>query len=183
MDEYDPVTNSWASKAPMPTARQALAVAGASNGKIYAVGGVVGGGGSQPPLGTVEEYDPATNMWSVKAPMPTARYDLGLTCSSNGKLYAIGGNLQAGFSPGTTVEEYDPTTNSWSTKAPMPTARFGQASSRTENFTRSGGVAQSPTSRRWNSIRLSRARRCRASVPPCACSPSTCVAKVSAGRD
>ena len=49
----------WATRAAMPTIRDALGLAAASNGKLYAVGGFGGGNGGY--LTTVEEYDPATN--------------------------------------------------------------------------------------------------------------------------
>jgi hypothetical protein len=39
----------------------------AVNGKIYAIGGE--GGGRH----KVEEYDPATDTWATKTPMPTGR--------------------------------------------------------------------------------------------------------------
>ncbi len=58
--------------------------------------------------------------------MPTARgggYRFGLTASSNGKLYAIGGFSAQLQSPIAVVEEYDPSTDSWSTMDPMLTAR------------------------------------------------------------
>src|SRR2546426_9123415 len=71
-------------------------------------------------LGTVEAYDPTTNTWTTKAPMPTPRHGLG-TSVVNGVIYAMGGS--AGYLLGT-VEAYDPATNTWSTKASMPTARY-----------------------------------------------------------
>ena len=112
-----PGGGSWATKAPMPTARTGLGVAAVS-GILYAVGG-------SPmfccPTATLEAYDPATNTWTTKAPMPTARTILGVAVV-NGILYAIGG---ASGQPTATVEAYDPLTNTWATKAPMPTGRFG----------------------------------------------------------
>jgi N-acetylneuraminic acid mutarotase len=117
VEEYDPVTDHWTAKAPMPTARVLLGLAAATNDKLYAVGGL-GGANTVASLATVEEYDPATNSWTMKAPMPTPRQHLGLAAASNGRIYAVGGG-----SPGTVVEEYDPATNGWVTKAPMPTAR------------------------------------------------------------
>src|SRR5262245_40388187 len=55
--------NRWATRAPMPTARFLIGVAGALNGKLYA------GGGLRPfdtePVATVEEYDTATNGWAT----------------------------------------------------------------------------------------------------------------------
>lgn len=117
---YDPVTNMWTSKAAMPTARYGHAV-GVVNGILYAVGGCSGSGFcGVGPLTTVEAYDPATNTWTTKASMPTARDGLagGVV---NGILYAVGGYSE-GFDLAT-VEAYDPTTNTWTTKASMPTAR------------------------------------------------------------
>ena len=64
--------------------------------------------------------------WVSKAPMQQARSGLRVAVV-NGKIYAIGGANQEGFSA--TTEEYDPTTNTWTFKASMPTARsaFGIA--------------------------------------------------------
>lgn len=132
VEEYDPATNIWTSKAAMPTARSVLGVAAAANGKIYAIGGsvIVTQGTEFPtfgPASTVEEYDPATNTWATRTPMPTARSGLGVVAASNGRLYAVGGSDVASVLP--TVEEYDPATNRWAVKAAMPTARteFGLA--------------------------------------------------------
>ncbi|MBJ7607865.1 MAG: hypothetical protein JF887_00325, partial [Candidatus Dormibacteraeota bacterium] len=49
---YTPSTNSWATVAPMPTARGFLAAATGPDGRIYAIGGYKGGY-----LTTVEAYD------------------------------------------------------------------------------------------------------------------------------
>jgi hypothetical protein len=65
-------------------------------------------------MATVEEYDPATNTWTTKAPMPTARESLGLAAASNGKIYAVGGAVMSIHGvhfeghPLATVEEYTP---------------------------------------------------------------------------
>lgn len=72
-------------------------------------------------LGTVEEYDPATDTWTARADMPTARA-LVTVEAVGGRIYAIGG----GSSPAageSSVEEYDPTTDSWTARAPMPSPR------------------------------------------------------------
>jgi N-acetylneuraminic acid mutarotase len=114
----------WMTKASMPTARTYLGVA-AINGILYAVGGHITGGAGGAILATLEAYDPASNTWTTKAPMPTARYLLA-TAAVNGVLYAVGGtNSQSGNSDLATVEAYDPASDTWTTKAPMPTARFG----------------------------------------------------------
>lgn len=114
---YDPVTNTWTTKASMPTGRNDAAI-GVVNGIMYVVGGYNTAGGDQR---TVEAYDPTTNSWTTKASMPTARYGPGIDVI-NGILYAVGG-----FGGGhvSTVEAYDPVANSWTTRASMPTARYG----------------------------------------------------------
>jgi N-acetylneuraminic acid mutarotase len=113
-EEYDPATNSWATKTGMPTARTHLAVA-AVNNKIYAIGGYNG----STFVNTNQEYDPATNTWATKANMPTARYAPGWAAVNN-KIYVVGG--YGGSFIGTN-EEYDPAINIWTTKAIMPTVR------------------------------------------------------------
>ncbi len=118
--EYNFVTDSWTAKAPMPTGRDTEVVT--VNGKIYAIGGWAGwgpGGGEW--RSEVEEYDPGTDTWTAKAPMPTARAKHSLAVV-NGKIYAIGGWTSISYGPNI-VEEYDSATNSWTTKAPMPTGR------------------------------------------------------------
>jgi N-acetylneuraminic acid mutarotase len=127
VEEYDPATDTWATKTDMPTARSGLSTS-VVNGKIYAIGGclVKPGDGA---ISTVEEYDPVTDTWTTKADMPTARWGFS-TGVVDGKIYAIGGALAgvSGANSGlSTVEEYDPATDTWTTKAHMPTARFGLA--------------------------------------------------------
>src|SRR5258708_6096591 len=115
VEAYDPATDTWTSKAAMPTARWELGVA-VVNGIIYAVGGQ----DAEPNgLTTVEAYDPATDTWTTKAPMPTGRYRLGVA-AVNGVLYAVGG--LHGLTGVDIVEAYDPVTDTWTTKAPLPTA-------------------------------------------------------------
>ncbi len=144
VEEYDPATNSWASKAPMPTARVSLAVASAANGKIYAIGGFNFSGGALTTLGTVEEYDPATNSWATKAPMPSPRNSLAAATATNGKIYAIGGG---GHGIVGTVEEYDPASNIWASKSPLPTARafLGAAAAANGKLYAIGGLNSTET--------------------------------------
>jgi Kelch motif/Bacterial Ig-like domain (group 1) len=73
--------------------------------------------GSRPSFAVV----PGSGSWTTKAPMPTARYGLGVA-AVNGILYAVGGGTQNGAILAT-VEAYDPAINTWTTQAPMPTAR------------------------------------------------------------
>jgi N-acetylneuraminic acid mutarotase len=115
--------NSWASKAPMPTPRCVLGVA-VVNGKIYAIGGINGSIYiNSNLLGTNEMYDPATDTWITKTPMPTPRSSLGITVCQN-KIYVMGGNTGASNYTGVN-EVYDPLTDTWETRTPMPTPRVG----------------------------------------------------------
>jgi len=138
--EYDPATDTWKALAPMPT-RRGSPVAAVVGGKIY----VIGGAGLHPgstetavhparphrALATVEEYDPATNTWRPRSPMPTARNHAAVG-AVNGKIYVIGGRIGSAFvstsSPTDLVEEYDPATDQWGAlKARMPTPRSAVA--------------------------------------------------------
>jgi N-acetylneuraminic acid mutarotase len=105
----------------MPTARSDVAVIAASNGRIYALGGYTTSGLR---LDVVEEYDPATTLWTTRAPLPTARAGLGVA-ENGGKLYAFGGCCIVGVGGLPTVEAYDLAAGTWETKAPMPTPREG----------------------------------------------------------
>ncbi|MCX5786275.1 MAG: fibronectin type III domain-containing protein [Elusimicrobia bacterium] len=119
-EEYDPVANTWAAKAVMPTVRSYLS-AGVIGGKLYAVGGYYNDAQGDHFVDNNEEYDPASNTWMTKTPMPTARRELSAGGVIGGKLYALGG--YNGTSQVNINEEYDPAANTWATKTVMPTAR------------------------------------------------------------
>jgi N-acetylneuraminic acid mutarotase len=122
LEVYDPATDSWTTGAPMPTPRFDLA-AGVIDGKLYAVGGFYCPNGYCPITGgrqtALEVYDPATDTWTLKAPMSVPRNRLAAGVV-DGKLYAIGGYTGSST---TVVEGYDPATDSWTTDAAMPTSR------------------------------------------------------------
>ncbi len=132
VEAYDPSTDTWTAKAPLPTPRYDLAVA-VVGGILYAMGGfheapvcdpAYLGSPCYEALATVEAYDPATDTWTTKAPMPTPRLMFG-AATVNGIIYAVGGQEPGVNSWLATVEAYDPAADSWTTKAPMPTPRFG----------------------------------------------------------
>lgn len=111
VEAYNPVTDSWVTKAPMSALRSSPGI-GVVNGILYAVGGAVAGIS----VNTLEAYDPATNTWTNKASMQKARYSPGNVGVVNGIIYAVGGDGTLN-----TVEAYNPTTNTWIYVAPMPT--------------------------------------------------------------
>ena len=129
-EAYNPETNKWTPKNPMPTPRNHM-YAGVVNGKIYVIGGRI----ANPfitvasNLDIVEEYDPATDQWGPqKARMPTARSGGGFA-TYNGKIYVAGGEVQTPQMLGAfrALEAYDPAPNSWSIMPSMPLPRHGVA--------------------------------------------------------
>lgn len=110
VDEYDPATNTWTSRAPMLKAVTEF-VTGVVNGKIYVIGGYDGSGGAN----DVQEYDPATNTWAYKAYMSTARSVISGAVVGN-KIYVTCG-WPAAYQQ---LEIYDPATNTWSSGANIP---------------------------------------------------------------
>jgi N-acetylneuraminic acid mutarotase len=127
---YDPATNRWETRAPMALGRN-HAFAGAVNGKIYVIGGRVGHAFITVSSNTdiVEEYDPATNMWSgLKAKMPSARSGGGWG-THGGRIYVAGGEVATPELVGAfrAVEVYDPASNAWGKMPQMPMPRHGVA--------------------------------------------------------
>lgn len=120
LEEYDPATDTWTARAPMPTSR-ATGGAAVIDGKLYVVGGWLGSD-SNTPTNVLEVYDPATNTWAAKAPMPTLRGSMA-TAALGGKLYVTGGRGPCCSGQYPALEIYDPATNTWTTGAPLPTAR------------------------------------------------------------
>jgi hypothetical protein len=96
--EYDPARDAWTQKKPMPHPVHHAAVT-ALNGKMYLFGGFdlpAAGPPGWNPVNDVWEYDPATDGWQSRAPMPTARGG-SMAAVVSGKIYVIGG---AGPMPG-----------------------------------------------------------------------------------
>lgn len=134
--EYDPAADDWKKLAPMPTPRGS-AQAAEVGGEIYVIGGVrsnVSGHWDTPlapataqlVVGTTEAYDPATDKWQEREPMPTARNHF-MAAAVNGRIYAIDGRIGTVFVTMSdvidVVEEYDPAKDHWIFKTRSPTNR------------------------------------------------------------
>ncbi|MCX7749567.1 MAG: S8 family serine peptidase [Clostridia bacterium] len=123
---YAPAAEYWEAKAPLSIGRTYHAAA-QLNGKIYISGGEKSEFSSEVnkylPVTSQDllEYDPATNTWTSKTPMTTARFRHCMV-ALNGKLYAIGGSAANGESIAS-VEEYNPGTNQWTPIASMNDSR------------------------------------------------------------
>jgi N-acetylneuraminic acid mutarotase len=119
-EAYDPKTDRWSRLSMLPTPRDSPCAVAAkcADGRvlIYTIGGrdFRGPNGN---LGSVEAYDPATDTWTPKAPMPTPRHAFTATLGPDGRIYAVGGNPASRFTD--TLEIYDPVKDAWSTGAPM----------------------------------------------------------------
>src|SRR5207244_10321039 len=117
---YDPKSDKWEVLLPMRQKRDHL-VAGAINGRIYAVSG------RERPnymLRNTEEYNPETRAWRDRAPMPSGRSG-GAGAVLNNRLYVFGGegNEQNPLGAFNQAEVYDPTRNAWTKLSPMPLPR------------------------------------------------------------
>jgi N-acetylneuraminic acid mutarotase len=125
VEEYDPSTDRWTTKAPMPVGLHHVGI-GVTGGRLYVIGGYRQSGLTVwEPVATVYAYDPATDTWTQRAPMPSPRGALSVT-GHDGKLYAIGGYDRKANSAA--VEVYDPERNTWVSRAPLPTPRDHLAS-------------------------------------------------------
>jgi len=110
LEIYNPVNDTWATGSAMPTPRSDLAAVFGSNGKLYAIGGLLDSNNTSTDV--VEEYDPASDAWIIKSPLNYASYGLGATLASDSYIYIAGGSPQQG------VERFDTINNTWILKSP-----------------------------------------------------------------
>src|SRR2546422_11161880 len=71
----------------MPTARQEVAAA-ALEGRIFVIGGF---GANAEAVATVEGYDPVTDRWEVRMPLPAPTHHLAAAVAG-GRLFVAGGD-------------------------------------------------------------------------------------------
>ncbi len=124
---YDPINDTWSIKASIPSPRGEMACA-AVNGKIYVIGGYNPAlpSSSNPPgaLNIVEEYDPESDTWITKSPMPDFRSTISASVI-NDKIYVTGDWPTASGE----LNVYDPATDTWTTGTSCPTGRMNANSS------------------------------------------------------
>jgi len=140
-EEYNPGTDTWTSKTSMPTRRNNFGMS-VYHDKIYCIGGMTGFDGNTGfnSTGANEVYDPTTETWETKMPMPTPRFNLRASVVNN-KIYLIGGTKQDppenitiphrlnwGQQISDIVEVYDPETETWTTKPSAPSTIHSYAS-------------------------------------------------------
>ena len=118
VEAYDPDTDAWTERAPLPAALHHPAAAGAG-GRLYVLGGF---DDRFAPASSLFEYDPRLDTWSARADMPTSRGALA-AATLDGRVYAIGGVKGFGQRNVGSVEVCDPATDTWSALASMKWAR------------------------------------------------------------
>ena len=105
-------------------------------GRIYSIGGGHGAAptASEPNSTQVERYDAATNIWTVLAPLPSARADASACADGLGHILVFGGFDAVGVRSAD-VHSYDIASGAWSSTAiaAMPAARSGARAVRGSN--------------------------------------------------
>lgn len=131
---YDVATDRWSQAAPMPQPVHHAGVA-AAGGQIYIIGGFLNVFGERDPIDAVWAYDPATDRWARRAPLPSPR-GAGVAATIDDRIYLIGGEQRrtpggppspsgapAGYQPVADLTVYDPATDSWERLPSMRIAR------------------------------------------------------------
>ena len=116
---YDPATDTWETKASMPTPRSAL-VASVVDGKIYLMGGVQITQSYPNYYSTMNEvYDPETDTWTTK-PSLLKGVTAPVSTAIGTKIYLMGGrtfvNDCSDFN-----QVYDTEKETWTSAKPVPT--------------------------------------------------------------
>ncbi len=117
--EYDPATDKWRERAPMPIGLSHVGVVG-YNHRLYVFGGftsLIHANAQNAALA----FDPASNSWRWLAPLGSRRGSVSAV-EVNGKIHVLGGRARDP-APLTLHEVYDPATDRWSQAAAMPIAR------------------------------------------------------------
>jgi N-acetylneuraminic acid mutarotase len=115
---YDPTTDTWETKESMPTPRSDLR-ANVVNGKIYLIGGHDPNVHFKPGGSTHNEvYDPATDSWSKKEPLPDATSNYGSAVFGD-RIYLIGGYAEVPWVRFDLNQIYDTKNDSWSYETPL----------------------------------------------------------------
>jgi N-acetylneuraminic acid mutarotase len=116
VEAYDPASDEWTVHPAMAVERSDFAAAAGPDGRIYVLGGVVGGDASA----SVAAYDPETRTWSTRATMPHPRQQHTAVLAPNGRIYVAGGHRG---SAELNTWEYSPAEDVWRVLEPLPGVR------------------------------------------------------------
>jgi N-acetylneuraminic acid mutarotase len=116
---YDPATDNWETRTPMPTVRADLS-ANVVDGKIYLISGteIYGYGAWPRTINVTEVYDPVTDSWTTKAPIPTAVCGYASAVVDD-QIYVIG-SIGWGAPSSGVNQIYAPETDTWTLGSSMP---------------------------------------------------------------
>lgn len=115
---------AWQTIAPLPAPCGAVACI-ALDGKLHGIGGAVGD--TFPTKQSVDwhlVYDPQTDRWERRAPLPLGRDHTGTLAVGN-VIHVIGGRVNSFLTNSNLHHVYDPLADSWAPRRPLPTARSG----------------------------------------------------------
>ncbi len=99
---YDPTNDTWKTRASMSEPRSGM-VAAVLNGKLFLVGGASGFSSDVGPMPEFEAYNPLTDRWTLKTPLPFGTLQ-GAAVSAGGKIFYIAGRVYV-RGPGGSGEE------------------------------------------------------------------------------
>ena len=99
VEAYDPIADTWSTRAPLPVPRGGLSGVAAGDTVI-----VLGGERGDTAFADASRYDPGADAWGALPPMPTARHGLA-SAFLDGAVYAITGSMLAGGIDNTTSVE------------------------------------------------------------------------------
>jgi N-acetylneuraminic acid mutarotase len=116
---------SWTAAAPIPNPRNHGGGA-AAGGLFYAIAGRHRWDEAAGDVPDVDAFDPVTGVWTARAPLPSARSEIGASTStlSDGRILVVGGSLP-GIVPSAAAFIYDPSADTWSTLPCLPEPRKG----------------------------------------------------------
>jgi N-acetylneuraminic acid mutarotase len=93
------------------------------NGRIHLIGGAIGSDWRRS-IDWHLVYDPQTDRYERRQPMPVARDHAGIVVV-NQQIHLIGGRVDSFHTNSTLHHAWDPQTDRWNARTPMPTARSG----------------------------------------------------------
>ncbi|WP_435017986.1 kelch repeat-containing protein [Tundrisphaera sp. TA3] len=116
VNAFDPTTNTWTARAPLPGQDQILATATGPDGRIYAMA-------YDPDTATrrMDVYNPTTDAWSTGAALAVPDGNFRMTTGPDGLIYIVGGSVSNVITAASYA--YDPATDSVASIANLPTAR------------------------------------------------------------
>ena len=125
--DLDNLAAGWVARASLPVATNHVAGV-VFNGLIYAIGGQQNQDDAAIQRAEVQAYDPATDRWTARAPLPLARSHItSATLVRDGRIIVVGG-----LGPGNTVlnkvSSYDPVANVWKDLTALPSGRLSGVS-------------------------------------------------------